>query len=310
MNSEKKIVMCGCHEAGYHLVSNLLRSGIRFSWFVTITEETARLSGVAGYKSFEPLASEYNIPVYHVNKYSLKDEKDLAFFQREKFDLLIQGGWQRLFPEEILRTLSVGGIGIHGSSDFLPQGKGRSPINWSLIEGKKRFIMQYFLMKPGVDDGDVFHYEIFDINDWDDCNTLYYKNSIVSYKTLTEFIPKLLTSKVPLFKQEGPSTFYPKRTPSDGLIDWTKSVFEIFNFIRALTKPYPGAFTFIDNKKVTIWKAQPFDTKITYWGAKPGEIVEVFSGVDYLVNCNSGLLLITQSDLIAEVGCVFDPIEI
>ncbi|MBK8606779.1 MAG: hypothetical protein IPN82_08085 [Chitinophagaceae bacterium] len=105
---------------------------------------------------------------------------------------MIQGGWQRLFPEEILETISIGAIGIHGSSELLPKGRGRSPINWSIIQNKKRFIIQYFLIKAGVDDGDIFYFESFDINEWDTCRTLYYKNSIVTKRVLVKWIPELL----------------------------------------------------------------------------------------------------------------------
>ena len=131
MNTTKKIVMAGCHETGWDLVKILLEHGIEFSYFVTITEEKATDQKVSGYKSFEDLAAIYHIPVYFAKKYSLKDDLDIAFFRDQQFDLLVQGGWQRLFPEIILETLSIGAIGVHGSMDFLPVGRGRSPIHWS-----------------------------------------------------------------------------------------------------------------------------------------------------------------------------------
>jgi methionyl-tRNA formyltransferase len=290
----KKIVMCGCHESGWEVVKHLLENGIRIDKFVTITKEKARKLNVSGYKSFEDLAKKYSIPVYFAKKYSLTDNEDLNFFKKEKFDLLIQGGWQRLFPSEVIDNLKIGAVGVHGSSEFLPKGRGRSPINWSLIEGKKRFIIQYFIIKNGVDDGDIFHFEKFDINEWDDCKTLYYKNSIVTKKVLLDWIPRLLTGEFNVKQQKGNPSYYPKRTPEDGLIDWSKTVFEIYNFIRALTVPYPGAFTFLNGKKIIIWKAQPFDTKIDYINSTDGEIVEVFDDGNFIINCNSGLLLVTK----------------
>ncbi len=295
MVNDKKIVMCGCLEAGWESVKGLLENGISFAYFVLITKEKAQEQQVAGYKDFADLANQYNIPIYYVEKYSMKSPRDIAFFQEHQFDLLVQGGWQRLFPDEILQTLSIGAIGVHGSSEFLPKGRGRSPINWSLIEGKKRFIMHYFIIKEGVDDGDVFHYEIFDINEWDTCKTIYYKNAIITQQIMLRFIPKLLKGELITYPQLGEPTYYPKRTPEDGRIDWEKTVFEIYNFIRALTKPYPGAFTFVENEKLMIWQAQPFDTKITYPYAEIGQIVEVFANGDFIVNCNSGLLLVTAS---------------
>jgi methionyl-tRNA formyltransferase len=108
------------------------------------------------------------------------------------------------------------------------------------------------------------------------------------------WIPKLLENNYTLYQQHGEPTYYPKRTPEDGRIDWSKTVFELYNFIRALTKPYPGAFTYIDERKIMIWKAQPFDTRISYFGKKEGEIVRIFDDGAFVVNCNSGLLLVTE----------------
>jgi methionyl-tRNA formyltransferase len=298
----KKIVMVGCLQVGYEIISFLLKSGIKIDYFVTIAEEKANKLAASGFIDFTPLAKEYNIPIYIAEKYSLKSASDISFFKKHQFDLLLQGGWQRLFPEEILNTLSIGAIGIHGSSEFLPKGRGRSPINWSLIENKKRFIMHYFFIKPDVDDGDIFHFEMFDINDWDDCNTLYYKNAIITKKVLLDYIPKLLNNDYTVIPQHGISSYYPKRTAEDGKIDWEKTIFEIYNFIRALTKPYPGAFSYIDGKKIFIWKAQPFDTRIYYNNARIGEIVEVFLNGDFLINCNSGLLLVTNYEFNTQIN--------
>lgn len=153
-----KVVVCGCAESGWETINSILKEGFKVDYFVSITEEKAIKLSVSGYKSFQDLADEYNIPIYYAKKYSLKDEEDINFFKIQSFDLLIQGGWQRLFPDNVLNTLKIGGIGLHGSSEFLPKGRGRSPINWSIINGAKRFILHYFLLKPGVDDGDLFYH--------------------------------------------------------------------------------------------------------------------------------------------------------
>lgn len=294
MVQQSKIVMVGCLESGWEVVRFLLEHGVRMDYFVTISREKAVQQQVAGYASFEDLAAQHGILVYTAEKYSLKGDRDIAFFREHRFDLVVQGGWQRLFPKEILQTLSVGAVGIHGSADFLPKGRGRSPINWSLIEGRQRFILHYFLMRAGVDDGDVFHYETFDINAWDTCRTLYYKNSLITQRALLEWIPKLLAGRLKVYSQQGMPTYYPKRSPEDGRIDWARDVFAVYNFIRALTAPYPGAFTMMGPEKLTIWKAQPFDTRIGYFEKQQGEVVEVFKTGDAVVNCSGGLLLITE----------------
>jgi len=291
---DKKIVVCSCSETGYDIADFLLINDIKISYFVSITPEQASKLKVSGYKSFETLSKKYNIPIYYPKLFSMKDEDDINFFTKEKFDLLLVCGWLRLIPEKILSTLNTAGIGFHGSSELLPKGRGRSPVNWSIIEGKRQFILQLFLLAPGVDDGDILYHQTFDINEWDTCQTIYYKISIVVKQSLVQLIPAIFSNNFSRIPQSGEPSFYPKRTPEDGQINWNDSLAKIHNFIKALTKPYPGAFSFINKQKIMIWKAQPFDTKIIFSNAKLGQVVEKFPTDDFVVKCNDGSLLITD----------------
>jgi methionyl-tRNA formyltransferase len=276
----KRLVMCGNHVGGELVVRGLLDAGYRFDWFVCQTPEQAAQAGVSG-------------------SFSLNSDVDLEFFRERSFDLIVQGGWQRLFPEEVLETLSIGAIGVHGSSDFLPKGRGRSPLNWSLIEGRRRFIMHLFLIKPGADDGDVFDVDLFDINDFDDIETLYWKYAIVLRKMHLRSLPRLLEGNVTLVPQHGTPTWYPKRTAEDARIDWEEmDVWQIYNAVRAQSRPYPGAFGEIDGSPLRIWRCRPFDTRITYPDAAYGACVERF-GDRLIVNCRGGLLVIDDYEPLA-----------
>jgi len=297
LKNPAKIVMCGCHEAGYHLIRALLENGLSFSHFVSLTPEQADRFSVFGYRDFSDLAQEYTIPLYYPEDYSLKTMHDQTFFRKNKFDLLIQGGWQRLFPPEVLATIRLGALGIHGSSDFLPKGRGRSPLNWSLIEGKKRFIIHLFFIRAGIDNGDIIDTETFDITEFDTIRTLYMKNFILTKRMILKNLPGILNETVRPRPQVGEPTYYPKRSPEDGLIDWeTMDVWQIYNFIRAQTKPYPGAFGFIQGKKIKIWHGQVFDTRITYADAGYGDCVEKIDG-NLIINCRGGLLLVDDYDV-------------
>lgn len=297
-----KLVMCGCHEVGAELIPHLIRGGLRFGYFVCLTPEQAARHGVSGYVDLRPLAAEYGIPVYVPETYALRAEADVAFFRDHCFDLLIQGGWQRLFPQEVLETLRIGAVGVHGSSDFLPKGRGRSPLNWSIIEGRRRFIAHLFLIKPGADDGDVFDWQDFDINVHDNIRTVYRKLSIVSRRMLLRSVPQLLCGEIQTVPQTGVPGYYQKRTPADGRIDWEETdVHQLHDFIRAQTRPYPGAFGLLDGATCRIWDAQVFDTRITYPEAAYGEVVERFSD-SLVVNCRGGLLLVTDWEQMQEAG--------
>ena len=240
---EKRICMVGCFESGLEIIRYLKECGVKVTHIVTISPELSSKHNVSGYVDYRSFSEKHDIELYFAKRYDLKCEQDLDYFKSNQFDLLFIGGWNRLIPSEVLSELSFGGIGVHGSPEFLPMGRGRSPMNWALIEGKTRFIMHLFKLAPGIDDGDIIEYGHFQINCHDTIKTLYMKYSIVVKRMLGECIPKILDGSVELTAQVGAPEYYPKRTPEDGAIDWEKSdLGQIYNFIRAQSSPYPGAF--------------------------------------------------------------------
>jgi len=285
-----KIALCGCHEYGFELIDYLMDNKINISYIISLTPEQAVENNVSGYISYDEIAKKYEIPIYYPKKYSLDDDDDLRFFQKHKFDLLILGGWQRLIPDKILKTFKICSLGFHGSSNFLPRGRGRSPVNWSIIEDQKRFILHLFSLKPEVDNGDIVDYHIFEINDWDTCKTVYYEISIAAKKMLLKNIYNILENNFKLIKQIGTPTYYPKRSPDDGEINWNSSSSKIYNLIRSITHPYPGSFTIYNNLKITIWSAQPFDIFLDYHEFCSGTVVEKFFNGDFVVVCSPGTL--------------------
>jgi methionyl-tRNA formyltransferase len=298
-NITKRVAVVGCKETTQDLIIGLEKKGFEIDHCITISPEKGKQQQVAGYTDLRPFCLKKSIPVTIVETYSLKESTDRERIQKLDLDMLLVMGWQRLIPEWFLNTLSVGAFGMHGSSKPLPHGRGRSPINWSLIQGKEKFYTHLFQYKPGVDDGNIVGVQTFGINKFDSCLTLHFKNLISMIRLCVKHIPPLLegnAKKTPQ-PQEGAS-YYPKRTAEDGLIYWNESTENIYNLIRAVTRPFPGAFTYLENnknKKILIWSAQPFDFVIHY-KAEPGEIVEVFCNNMYVVKTKDGALLITESE--------------
>jgi methionyl-tRNA formyltransferase len=292
----KKIVLCGIQEQGKDLIKFLYKNNIKVTHIVTISEDVAiKNKSDSTWVSYEDIAKELNIEIYYAYSYSFKSKEDILYFKKNEFDVLLLGGWQRLITEEILNTIKYP-IGQHGSPEFLPKGRGRSPLNWAIIQGKKRLIWNLFLLNPGVDEGAVLDYQIFEIQDQDTCQTLYYKVSVAVKHMLIRVLPKLLNDEVVLSEQKGKPSYFLKRTPEDGQINWNDSVYTINNLIRAITNPYPGAFTVYNGNQIMIWSAQIWDTMLDFYKDREyGEIVEVF-GTDYVVKCYDGLLLITDHE--------------
>ncbi len=299
-----KIVLCGIQEQGKDIIKFLYDNGIKVTHIVTIDSEVAKKNGsFETWISYEDISLELDIPIYYAKSYSFKNSQDIEYFKSQNFDILLLGGWQRLISDEILKTIKICAIGQHGRPEFLPSGRGRSPLNWSLILGHKRLIWNIFKLSPGIDDGDIIDYQIFQINEYDDCKTLYYKVSVSVKRMLLRSIPKLLKGDFNFIKQVGNPTYFEKRTPSDGKIIWSSPVQDIQNLIRGVTRPYPGAFTEYNEIKIKIWKSQIWDELLDFYRENSyGEIVEVF-GNEFVIKCYGGLLLVTEhEDLNIYVG--------
>lgn len=291
-----KIVICGIQEQGKDIIRFLYNKDIKVTHIVTISEDTAvKNKSESTWVSYENIAEEFGIEIYYANSYSFKDNYDIDYFKSNKFDVLLLGGWQRLISKEVLDTIKYP-IGQHGSPEFLPKGRGRSPLNWSIIQGKKRLIWNLFLLVPGIDEGAILDYQIFEITDHDTCQTLYYKVSASVKYMLARTLPRLLRGELISSEQKGKPDYFPKRTPEDGQICWNDSVFDIYNLIRGVTRPYPGAFTTFNDNKIMIWKAQVWDTMLDFYKDREyGEVVETF-GTDYVIKCYDGLLLVTDHE--------------
>ena len=104
---------------------------------------------------------------------------------------------------------------MHGSSEPLPRGRGRSPMNWSIIEGKNKFITNLFKYDEGIDSGEVVDTQIFDINPWDTIAILQHKNTISQIQLILKNLPKIIDQKIKYIPQRTDiePTYYPKLSP-------------------------------------------------------------------------------------------------
>jgi methionyl-tRNA formyltransferase len=295
------LVVLGCLEETVHTVQHLDRLGVRPDHVLSLAGGGVDREAVAGYADLRPLARELAIPYSEVSTYAMTDAADAALVADLAPEILLVIGWQRLVPAGVLDTVSVATIGFHGSANVLPWGRGRSPINWSIIEGRDRFALHMFLITPGVDDGDVVGVRLYDINAWDDCRTVYYKTAIVAAELIAAHLPAVRAGE-PGLRQRGEAFAYPKRTPADGRIDWTQSSEAICRLVRATTRPYPGAFATLGDEAVRIWRAQPFSRDL-FADAAAGEVCFVSAGPppELVVRSGDGTVLIRDLETTARL---------
>jgi UDP-4-amino-4-deoxy-L-arabinose formyltransferase/UDP-glucuronic acid dehydrogenase (UDP-4-keto-hexauronic acid decarboxylating) len=265
---------------------------------------------VADYCDIVNASLPFEIKVYQAKTYSLKHADDIAFIQSIAPTAGFTIGWQRLLPTAVLNCFREGVFGMHGSAADLPFGRGRSPMNWAIIEGRKQFYTNLFRLKEGVDDGEILGTLVFPITEKDTGKTMHYKNTLAMVQLVLQHLPSVLDGSYTLMAQKvGSPTFYPRRYESDSLLDFTKDIVYLERFIRAVTRPFNGAFAFVDGKKISIYAAQIFaEEAFVFPGVVIGEVVEVFSENEFLLQLQGGTLLITDycADFILQKGMVLN----
>lgn len=298
MNICDQLAVFGCKATTLFLLDNL-NIPYKVRHLITIAPEAGQKHDVADYLDLKAEAEARGISVYQAKYYSLKHEADQAHIKSLGIDIAFVMGWQRLIPAEVLSGMTIGAFGMHGSSMNLPLGRGRSPMNWSIIEGRQSFYTNLFRYDPGVDSGDIVDTFKFQVTAQDSAETMHFKNTLAMKYLIERNIEKLVRNDFHLSKQDSSiePSYYPKRSPEDSLIDWRQDVHVLERFIRAVTRPFNGAFTFAGEQKISIWDAQVFDLNDFGYENRPaGTVVAVFESGKFLVKCFGGLLLVKTYD--------------
>lgn len=195
-----------------------------------------------------------SVPVYVTDK--MNDEKSVSVIRNWNPDLIVVSGWYHIVKEEVLKIPPKGIVGLHSS--LLPHYRGGAPLVWQIINGEQKAGITLFYMEKGTDTGDVIGQREVVIEEEDDIGSLYEKVGKKGIELLKEFIPQIARDCAPRKKQMDIERYcvYPQRKKEDGKIDWEKSARDIYNFVRAQTRPYPGAFSMYDGYVVSIWKCR------------------------------------------------------
>ena len=304
-----RIAFFGCKATTLFLLDNLLIPH-QVRYLITIDPDLGGKHDVADYLDLKEAAGAAGIEVYQAKSYSLKNKADQDHIQSLQLDIAFVMGWQRLIPAEVLAGFRIGAFGMHGSSMNLPLGRGRSPMNWSIIEGRQVFYTNLFRYDPGVDSGDIVDTFKFRITGRDTAETMHFKNTLAMKFLIERNIERLVHNDFTTTRQDTSitPTYYPKRSPSDSLIDWNQDVHALERFIRAVTRPFNGAFTFAGERQIAILDAQVFDLdEFGYSQLAPGTVAAVFESGKFLVKCFGGLLLVNafEADFRVERGMQF-----
>ena len=245
-----KIIIISAFYAGKKILEYLVKKNINPKLVITLPKKEAE--NRSGYVDMGDFCKEKKIPFKEV--LDLNSVSSIKKLKEINPDLILSLGWPRILKKEFLDIPIWGCVGTHVSP--LPKYRGSASVNWAIINDEKEWAVTIFKLEEGLDDGDIYYQKPMKISYTDTVKTINDKAIELIKPCLLELILKLDNKEeITLKKQdESKATFTNRRKPEDGQIDWNKSSYEIYNWVRALTKPYPGAFTYYNSAKIIIWK--------------------------------------------------------
>jgi methionyl-tRNA formyltransferase len=267
--TKPRILFFGYSEVGHTCLDLLLSRGDNV--VALITHEDNPNENI-WFKTPAVAAREHGLPVFTPESVNNPEwrEKIAAL----KPDLILSVYYRHMIGTKILAMPRLGAWNIHGS--LLPKYRGRAPINWAVLHGEPRIGMTLHRMVKSADAGDVVDQEGVAIGSRDSAEVAFRKVMPCARVLLERQIGALLAGTAKETPQdESQATYFGGRKPEDGRIDWTQTSAQIFNLIRAVTDPYPGAFTDIGDARLMVWWAEPVSVATVGRRGKPGEVLSV-----------------------------------
>lgn len=231
--------------------------------------------------------------------------KDLAPFletiQSLRPDLMLVWSYPMLLPPELTSLAPNGAFNIH--SGKLPEYRGGHVMMWALINGERESAATLHRVDAGIDTGPVVAEERFPIEWEDDIASLQGKLAKAGTALLTKWWPALADGTAPQAPQdESRARYYRMRTPADGLIDWAQSNVQIYNLVRALVAPWPGAFTKIGDTTLVLRWVEPVEAA---GPSRPGTVIRAEDD-DLIVAAGDGWVRLQRVEVAGRPASVGD----
>jgi methionyl-tRNA formyltransferase len=208
-------------------------------------------------------AAELGVPVLRVQHSQIEDTVIKA-----QPDCVVISSYHRILKASVIRASKF--INVHYSP--LPRYRGRANVNWAIINGEREAAITIHRIVPELDAGNILYQETTEIGPHDTVGDIYSALNQIQREKLGATVARHLNGYEGTPQDESLATYGCTRTPDDGEIDWSQSTAKIYALIRALSPPYPGAFTYLGTRRITIARARPVDAP-RYVGRVPGRVV-------------------------------------
>ncbi|MDA3919380.1 MAG: bifunctional UDP-4-amino-4-deoxy-L-arabinose formyltransferase/UDP-glucuronic acid oxidase ArnA [Salinisphaera sp.] len=273
-----KAVVFAYHDIGCTGIRALLDAGFDIPLVITYRDDPHE---AVFFESVARLCAERHIPVH-----APADVNNPVWVERIREaapDYIFSFYYRDLLKPPLLEIPTRGAYNLHGS--LLPAYRGRAPVNWALVHGAQETGVTLHQMVDRADAGDIAAQRPVAIADDDTAPSLHRKMNQAAGELLADCLPAFIRGDVTLTSQdESRASYFGRRTADDGALDWHRSARELHNLTRAVTQPYPGAFTFAGDRRLLVWETAVVE-QVT--PAEPGVIIDI----DPLrVACGSGAL--------------------
>lgn len=252
-----RIIFMGTPEFAVASLDALVKAGYNIVGVITAPDKPAGRGMEIQQSAVKKYAAENNLHVLQPEK--LKNPEFLDELRSLKADLQVVVAF-RMLPEVVWNMPHMGSVNLHGS--LLPQYRGAAPINWAVINGEKETGVTTFKLKHEIDTGDILLQENFAINETDTAGDVHDKMKEIGAQLLVKTIKGLADGSLKETPQLSTLNYQlsalkhaPKIFTETCTINWNKTVYEVYNLVRGLA-PYPAAFTFLQAKKLKIYKAE------------------------------------------------------
>ena len=281
MREQPATLVFAYHNVGHECLGVLVRR--KENIIAVITHEDDPREKI-WFKSVAGAARQLGLPVYTPESVNTPEWK--ARIREMAPDIIFSFYYRNMISEETLAIPRLGAFNMHGS--LLPKYRGRVPINWAILHGEKETGATLHHMVKRADAGDIVDQEAVPIGPEDTAFDVFTKVTLAARTVLERCIDTIKDGTAPRFPQDdSQATTFGGRKPEDGRIDWTEGSERIYNLIRAVTHPYPGAFTEVNGKRLFIWQAKPLGRGV----GRPGTVL---SSNPLRVATGSGSLEITR----------------
>lgn len=240
-----------CVQLGLSCMDAIYASGGRLNLAVTLVDDQAKAK--SGRVYLDKFCEEHCIDLLKVR--NINHSVVINAVQEHDLDWLFIIGWSQIARSEILNAPRRGVLGMHPT--LLPIGRGRAAIPWAILKQLDRTGVTLFKLDEGVDTGPILGRREIPLRADIDANELYRAVNECHVDLIRDVFPALEADTVTALPQDNAlATEWPGRTPADGAIDRSGSVFDAERLVRATTRPYPGAFVEIGGKCLTVWRAE------------------------------------------------------